>query len=409
MTWSMRRPPPAASVARIASTNGWYPASASRHGMNGGRPQSCPRRLNSSGGAPTLTPAASRSCHIQASAPPGSTPIGRSWISEISVGHLGHLTLHQPLQPGEEPHGVGLLGGERGHVRAVRAGVRGGPPAPVRARSGRRARSRCANCRTSSAFAYQVTNSGSSRRSRADLLQGGALEPPHLVAVDPAVVVEAAPGLGQRRQRRADVGRAGHVLDPQVDRVREAPRGGRVRAGLLRHGRRHRVQGVDEDEVGAQVLAGPPGQATQVAEVAHAPALARPRRVQLRGPAPAAAGGEATPPGADDDRAFPLLTRQRVVTQGQVGRQRLVDLDPGAVLERQHPGRGRLLAGADHERAPCRAARARRSARGGWRWSRARSRVRRRPRRCSARLSPTGRCPLLACPLLRRSAPVPLV
>src|SRR4051812_49038452 len=66
---------------------GSYPAARSLCGTKGGNPQFCPFVLNSSGGAPTLTPFANESCHAHASAPFGSTPIGRSCIKGICSEH----------------------------------------------------------------------------------------------------------------------------------------------------------------------------------------------------------------------------------------------------------------------------------------------------------------------------------
>src|ERR1700731_420149 len=60
--------------------NGSYQEARNLCGTNGGSPQSCPLELNKSGGAPTLTSFAKTSCHIQASAPSGATPTGRSCI-----------------------------------------------------------------------------------------------------------------------------------------------------------------------------------------------------------------------------------------------------------------------------------------------------------------------------------------
>src|SRR6266550_2454501 len=53
MTWSRRMPAAWLEALRIASMNGAHCASPRAHGLKGGRPQSCPSRKNSSGGAPT--------------------------------------------------------------------------------------------------------------------------------------------------------------------------------------------------------------------------------------------------------------------------------------------------------------------------------------------------------------------
>ena len=78
--------------------------------MNGVSPQSWPAALNSSGGAPTETSRASRSCQHQASAPATSRPIGRSLMMAIVLGGARQLRVQLPLQPGVkgDARGVGL-------------------------------------------------------------------------------------------------------------------------------------------------------------------------------------------------------------------------------------------------------------------------------------------------------------
>ena len=80
---------------------------------------------------------------------------------------------------------------------------------------------------------------------------------------------------------------AGHLGDPQVDRVAEAAGGRQVGAGLLPGDRGDGVQRVDQHEAGA-LRRGHPADGAQVGEVADAPARPAARRVELHRPAPGA-------------------------------------------------------------------------------------------------------------------------
>ena len=92
---AQRRAPEARRAGRSRRPAGFQ-------GTNGGRPQSCPARLNSSGGAPTRTPWASRSCSTQASAPSGSTPMARSVSRGSGSSARCELVVEQELEPRPE-------------------------------------------------------------------------------------------------------------------------------------------------------------------------------------------------------------------------------------------------------------------------------------------------------------------
>ena len=79
----MRKPPACRVVAAKSSPSGRPASAASQPGCHGGSVQSWPRWLNSSGGAPTLTPVTSASGRAQASAPPGCAPTARSLMTPM--------------------------------------------------------------------------------------------------------------------------------------------------------------------------------------------------------------------------------------------------------------------------------------------------------------------------------------
>jgi hypothetical protein len=104
-------------------------------------------------------------------------------------------------------------------------------------------------------------------------LEGSGLQPEDRVVVDERLRVQGH-GLASQGLElgRAEAG-AGHLVDPQVQRVQEAARGGVVGAWLLVRDRGLRAERVDQQEGGA-VLARPAAEAAEVGEVADAPALA---------------------------------------------------------------------------------------------------------------------------------------
>ncbi len=174
-------------------------------------------------------------------------------------------------------------------------------------------------------------------------LQRRALGRPGGVAVDDVepgeLVVES---VAQPRDARADVVGSGRVfgdaLDAEVERVREAARGGQVGRGFEGRDGLAGVQRVHEDVVGAGGRGRPDGQVLEVDEVADAPGLGRADAVELRRDAPRAAladlGREAQPGRRDDQGHGGLVRRprrvgaagaERVVTE----RQRVRDLERG--------------------------------------------------------------------------------
>src|SRR4029077_3395326 len=107
------------------------------------------------------------------------------------------------------------------------------------------------------------------------------------------VVVDVAQGVQRLRGRPQRLGIGGdsfitwNVFDVQVERVEVAARRRVVRAWLLMHGGRLRAEGTDQQDRRA-LASRPAAEAPQVRQVAYAPALLRPDRVDLDGPPPRA-------------------------------------------------------------------------------------------------------------------------
>ena len=101
--------------------------------MNGGSPHRWPSGAKSSGGAPTLTSRASRSCRVHPSAPSGSTPMARSWMRRTPSGwRPGQWLLDEQLEPGVEGHTIGeRLRGRGGHGGGVGVAQRARPSQPI--------------------------------------------------------------------------------------------------------------------------------------------------------------------------------------------------------------------------------------------------------------------------------------
>ena len=85
MAWSIRTPPAARIAARSVAMNGSNPVASSPCGENAVSPQSCPRVLNRSGGAPTLKPSNSSCGRDHAWLPPGFIPTATSEISPMRM------------------------------------------------------------------------------------------------------------------------------------------------------------------------------------------------------------------------------------------------------------------------------------------------------------------------------------
>ena len=203
--------------------------------------------------------------------------------------HGGELLLEQPLQPAVEVDlgGVPLAEGRDGGARGVLQLVGPvGPRQPVlldeRAPGGER--------REAVALAVAELDERplppAGQAQVEDEPQGLLLGGPRGVAVDPVDRVQRARLGSQGRhpavRRVLEPGQLGHVLDPQVERVDEAPGGRQVRRGLHRRDRLGGVQRVDQHEVGVVRGRGPGREVGEVAEVADAPRLGRAHLVQLR-------------------------------------------------------------------------------------------------------------------------------
>ena len=341
ITWSMRRPPPLTIAARRISASGRYPVSRSRFGIQGGRPHRWPSGSNSSGGAPMLNPGASRSCHSQASAPPGSTPIG-----EVLD------------QPGPGPaRGIELLGDEELQpARGSRPG-RGARPPPARppdrqgasarramsaswpraARRGRRTApiprgllpARCARRRG----AAGQTGRRSAQRSSSAC----ALPPPALVAVDD--------GVGEQPARARVASAATAALRPPGASSTRRRRGLRHRRLEGKYGlRRDRARSASVHAADSGPGTPPPSSCNHVARLRTSarspmPQLSpRPGGGHLDDHAPGAeVVREVAPARSDEQRRHgtAIEGREVVEPEGKVGGQAVDGAEVRSVLQRQ--------------------------------------------------------------------------
>ena len=122
-----------------------------------------------------------------------------------------------------------------------------------------------------------------------DQLQRLRLELEDPVVIDEAVCV----GRLRRGTQGFEIGCAalgpGHILDADVRGVQEATRRRVIRRGLVGDGWRLRAERVEQQD--RRTLASRPApEPAEVAEVADAPAVLRPQRVQLHRPTPGAIG-----------------------------------------------------------------------------------------------------------------------
>src|SRR5260370_29305910 len=109
------------------------------------------------------------------------------------------------------------------------------------------------------------------------------------VVVDQALLIELDGG----RSQRLKVGRASvytfDLVDAQVEGVSKTPRRCVVGRWLVGQGRSLCSQRVEQDHRGA-APARPPAEAPEIGQIPNAPAVARPQRAELDGPAPSALG-----------------------------------------------------------------------------------------------------------------------
>ena len=225
-----------------------------------------------------------------------------------AVGHPGRLRdvlrgrellLGLPLKPSVELSALAQLRIRRHHVgRAARIGELFGPGARVGSVClGERAPGRPA-LQVAAAFGPEFFVGALARlrqRDLADELQGCALAAPDRVPVDQVSCRVASPQRGGELVDRALVFRRERavlqdVLDPEVERAREQPRHRQIWRRADRRQRLDRMQRVDQDEPGTQLGGAPPGEHREIVQVAVAPGLLRPDRVELHREAPLVLG-----------------------------------------------------------------------------------------------------------------------
>src|SRR5664280_1756152 len=207
--------------------------------------------------------------------------------------HRTELLINDPLQPAIELHLVADLITDCLHGRAAWVlQVRG----PVTPRQPFLLGQRTPRSEVEQTLAFAVAESGEgplpTRRPR--LVENGAqgrrLGRPDRVTVDRVRRVQRpriiCVPLQQLPLCRGHVAHLRDVLDPDVDRVEEAPRRGQIGRGLDRGYRLARMQRVHQDEVRAQVGRGPSHHVAEISEVPQTPGLTGPYRVQLAQQAP---------------------------------------------------------------------------------------------------------------------------
>src|SRR3982074_562065 len=121
-------------------------------------------------------------------------------------------------------------------------------------------------------MALKVAKSGRVGGGLENCFQGFRLELKDAVVVDEALLVERLGFGAQRLEDFFAFGSAVDVLDPQIDDVAKTARRGVVGRGLVGQGRGLRAERVEKYDGGA-VAARPAAEASQVGEVADAPAV----------------------------------------------------------------------------------------------------------------------------------------
>ena len=333
MTWSIRRPPPRARLASMRSASGRYPAAASARGCMGGRPQSWPRWLNASGGAPTVNPGAKYSCPAHASAPPGCAPIARSAMMPMLMPADRAAACAALDLRGDEPLHPGVELGLRGEVAApylrfrrprVAQPRRPGPVVgPVDL--GERA--------PGGPVVQRAPVPGAELRERRLPLVGERHLPQHfqrLALGRPDRVPVDQPGRPRRVAKRLGEPGKPHpfgitelvvlrdVLDAEVERRHPAAAHRQVGRRADRGERLGGVQRVDQHEPGAQLAGRPGGQVGEVPQVTVAPGAAGAQRVELHGEPPRPLRrARARPPRARGERRPAAARFQRHTSRAQ--------------------------------------------------------------------------------------------
>ena len=268
------------------------------------------------------------------------------------------LLVDDPLEPGEEVDPVGQDAGLVGHVGGAGVAQPGRPVllGPVlldqRAPQGEALQPLA----LLGAEALEVALTGPAAPGGEDDLQGLALGLPGGVAVDrlggEVGVLDLLQGpLDQGAARPGQAGDLADGLGADVDGVDEAAGDRQVGRGGHGAGGLGRVQGVDEEEVGA-LIAQEADQLGQVVGVAHPPRAARAGGVELGHDAPAALaqrGGQVEVVGGDGQGGGDGAGRRRTAPAGPAGP--LVPVDRADLGDELVPAQ-RQVGGDDEGRLP---------------------------------------------------------
>ncbi len=246
----------------------------------------------------------------------------------------GQLVVQLPLQPAVKVDVVRVFDRELRHRRATRVAEFARPLVPVVAvvlgqRTPRREVVEAAAFSRPEGLVRQ--RAAGRQLDPVHALQRGALDLPRRVAIDECgrgrVSLAGATRLAQPATV-LDVGELGDRLDPQVERVDEAPGRRQVRRRFHRRDGGRGVQRVHQDESGAMARRRPHRQVGEVGQIADAPRSFGSDAVELGGqpPGPRAAerGGHRQGGGRDDERGAGVgragLRVNLVVAERQVGR-----------------------------------------------------------------------------------------
>src|SRR5450759_3961018 len=208
------------------------------------------------------------------------------------------LAVEVELQPLVERHPAGERASYRRDSLAARMSELGRPAAPGRSKALGDGAEGGVVLERLALPAYTGLHAGRIGRDLEDGFERAGLEAKHRVVVDESLRVEGERLISQGLQLGgAELG-AWQLFDPQVQRVQKAPRRRVIRTGFLVWGGRLRAEGVDEQH-GRALAPGHAPELAKVRQVTDAPAFARARRVDLRGPTPGAAGRRLAPGGRD--------------------------------------------------------------------------------------------------------------
>ena len=201
----------------------------------------------------------------------GQHVLPRPGVGALAVeadGEVGHqaqgppgasqLLVEQPLEPRVERDALPLLGGESGDRGRRGMPLLRRPALPPRAVTlGERAEDR--ELLEAPPLSGAVAREPGVTRcaARPQVGEGRHLQPEHGVPVDPALGVEATALGRQPLHVEPGLRRAGHFLDPEVERIPVAAARGEIRARLLRHERKRRVERVQDQRARPERRRGP--------------------------------------------------------------------------------------------------------------------------------------------------------